>query len=223
MNGTQALSICIIEDNTELLANLAPLIEMQDGMALAGAFGSAEEALEQIDWSNVDILLADIDLPGMTGVELIRAACNLNPALLPLAYTVYEDRHTVFGALEAGAYGYVLKEQSFDELVDAIRQLAAGGAPMSAAVARKVIGSFRNRSTIEQCEPLSMREKDLLALVAEGMSYKEIAAHLTISSHTVHAHIRNIYAKLHASNRAEALSIAGRLGYLVQKPQQDPE
>ncbi len=216
--GSKKIAICVVEDNTELLANLAPLIEMLDDMSLAGAYACAEEALEQVDWGSVDILLADIDLPGMTGVEMIRAARLKNPALMPLAYTVYEDRETVFGALEAGAYGYVLKGQNFDELVDAIRQLAEGGAPMSAAVARKVIGSFRERSDIEDCEPLSVREKKLLSLVADGLGYKEIADKLTISPHTVHAHIRNIYSKLHVSNRREALTIATKLGYLVQKP-----
>ncbi|MDD4735114.1 MAG: response regulator transcription factor [Kiritimatiellae bacterium] len=216
MNNQKKLSICIVEDNVELLENLAPLIEMLDDMSLAGAYTSAEEALDQVDWFGVDILLADIDLPGMTGVELIRVACTKNPELMPLAYTVYEDRETVFGALEAGAYGYILKGMNFDELVDSIRQLASGGAPMSAAVARKVIGSFRERSDIQDCEPLSIREKSLLALVADGLGYKEIAAHLNISPHTVHAHVRNIYAKLHVSNRHEALSVATKLGYLVK-------
>lgn len=215
MKQNDTLSICIVEDNADLLANLAPLIGMLDDMSLAGAYVSAEEALEQMDWMSVDILLADIELPGMTGVELIREACVRHPDLLPLAYTIYEDRETVFGALEAGAYGYVLKGSNFDELVDAIRQLAAGGSPMSAAVARKVIGSFRERSDLQHCEPLSTREKNLLTLVADGLGYKEIAKQMNISRHTVHAHIRNIYAKLHAANRREALSIATKLGYLV--------
>ncbi len=217
MSLKKEVCICIVEDNTDLLENLAPLIDMLDDMTLAGAFASAEEALAEVEWSSVDVLLSDIDLPGMTGVELIRAACEKNPALMPLAYTVYEDRETVFGALEAGAYGYVLKGQNFDELVDAIRQMAEGGSPMSAAVARKVIGSFHARSDIQDCEPLSVRERNLLGLVADGMGYKEIAAHLHISPHTVHAHVRNIYAKLHASNRQEALTIAAKLGYLVKK------
>lgn len=212
-------SICIVEDNADLLSNLAPLIDLLDDMSLAGAHASGEEALEQVDWSGVDVLLADIDLPGMTGVELIRAARARNPELLPLAYTVYEDRATVLGALEAGAYGYVLKGQTFDELVDAIRQLVAGGAPMSAAVARNVIGSFHKLAGMREYEPLSAREKKLLVLVADGLGYKDISAQLHISPHTVHAHIRNIYGKLHAANRKEALAIAGKLGYLVQKPQ----
>lgn len=209
------LAVCIVEDNADLLSNLAPLIEMLDDLALAGAYASAEEAMERADWARVDVLLADIDLPGMTGVELIRAACAKNTALMPLAYTVYEDRETVFGALEAGAYGYVLKGQTFDELVDAIRQLAEGGSPMSAAIARKVIGSFHARPDVQASEPLSPREKSLLMLVADGLGYKEISARLNISIHTVHAHIRNIYTKLHASSRQEALSIAAKLGYLV--------
>ncbi len=217
MKVNKIVSVCVVEDNIELLENLAPLIELLDDLSLAGAYTNAEDALEQANWQQVDVLLSDIDLPGMTGVELIRAACALNPDLLSLAYTVYEDRETVFGALEAGAYGYVLKGNTFDELVDAIRQLVQGGAPMSAAVARKVICNFHAQSAIEHCEPLSVREKNLLVLVSDGLGYKEIASQLHISTHTVHAHIRNIYGKLHASNRSEALAIASKLGYLVDK------
>ncbi|MBN2685855.1 MAG: response regulator transcription factor [Pontiellaceae bacterium] len=219
MTENNPISICIVEDNKELLDNLAPLIELVDDMKLAGMFYSAEDALEEMDWSGVQVLLADIDLPGMTGVELIREACQKSEELLPMAYTVYEDRDTVFGALEAGAFGYILKGQPFDDLVDAIRQLANGGSPMSPAVARKVIGSFQNTAEIQPYEPLSVREKKILQLVAEGMIYKEISAKLDISPHTVHAHIRNIYKKLHASNRNEALLIAAKLGYFPKKGQ----
>lgn len=209
-------SICIVEDDAALLASLSQLISMQPDMRTSGAFNSAEKALEEAPWPEVDVLLADIDLPGMSGVELIAKLGKLHPGLLPLAYTVYEDRDTVFAALKAGAFGYIIKGGGASDVLAALRQLMAGGAPMSPAIARKVIGVFRQDDMPETDEPLSIREKDLLRLVASGLVYKEIGEKLGISRHTVHTHIKNIYGKLHASGRSDALRIAANLGYLGQ-------
>ena len=207
-------SICIVEDDSNLLANLSRIISMQKDFRLAGAFKTAEQALKEVSWPEVNVLLTDIDLPGISGVELIARLRRDYPNLLPMAYTVYEDRDTVFAALKAGAFGYIIKGGGAGDVLSALRQLLAGGAPMSPAIARKVIGVFRLEETPEIEEPLSQREKELLQLVAEGLLYKEIAEKLGISPHTVHTHIKNIYGKLHATDRNNALQIAANLGYL---------
>lgn len=210
-------SICIVEDDAGLLTSLSKLISMQPDMRMSSAFNSAEIALDQAPWPEVDVLLTDIDLPGMSGVELISKLLKQYPTLLPLAYTVYEDRDTVFAALKAGAFGYIIKGGGATDVLAALRQLMAGGAPMSPAIARKVIGVFHQDDIPEIEEPLTSREKELLRLVAEGRLYKEIADILGISPHTVHTHIKNIYGKLHATDRNSALQIAADLGYLGQR------
>ncbi len=207
------ITVCFVEDDTRLRENLSRLIGLQPDMQLAGAYADAETALENVDWQNTDVLLSDIELAEMSGVELIREALKINANLQPMAYTMYEDRETVFAALRAGAYGYLIKGMPPDEALDAIRQLHAGGAPMSPAIAREVIGTFKMELPTA-IEALSNREKQLLQSVADGLLYKEIASQLGISPHTVHTHIKNIYGKLHAANRAEALKIAGKMGYL---------
>lgn len=203
------MNICIVEDNKSLLDNLRILLAGEPGFTVSGAYASAEQALRSDAWGGVDALLSDIDLPGMSGVELIRKALALNPRLQIMAYTVFEDRETVFAAIKAGAAGYLLKGCSPRELVEGLRELCRGGAPMSPKIARKVIRELQTPGSDAGGEGLlTAREKGILSAIGLGRSYKEIAADFNISPHTVHTHIKNIYEKLHAVSRADALQKA---------------
>ncbi|MFM1769014.1 MAG: hypothetical protein RJA22_1543 [Verrucomicrobiota bacterium] len=193
---------------------LEDILSAQPDFKLVGLYASAEEAIEKALWREADILLTDLELPGMAGTQLIIHAVRENPNLLPMVYTVHEDRETVFAALEAGAFGYVVKGSSVDQVVQAIRDLARGQSPISPAIARFLITAFRNERVPDSTQDLSPREAELLRLVAAGLSHKEIAAQLNISVHTVHAHQKNIYSKLHAANRQEALRRGRLLGYV---------
>lgn len=215
------------------LALLEEILRSQPDIAVVGLWASAEEAIEKAPWKEVDILLTDLELPGMPGTQLIAHAVRENPNLLPMAYTVHDDREMVFAALEAGAFGYIVKGAAVDEVVQAIRDLAKGQSPISPAIARYLITSFRRERLADARQDLSPREAELLRLVAAGLTHKEIAAQLNISVHTVHAHQKNIYSKLHAANRQEALRRGRLLGYvsppgalpgsLPEKPKPGPE
>ena len=207
------MNLCIVEDNAALLKSLAERLSRERDIRVASASASAEEALEQCPWGEVDILLADIDLPGMSGIELIRRIRERVPAVLSMAFTICEDRATVFSALKAGAYGYVLKGDSPRDLLESLRELARGGSPMSPSIARQVIREFHPAEEGEG-EALTSREKEVLKLVAEGRLYKEIAEAFGLSAHTVHTHIKRIYGKLHAHGRTDALDKAREAGLL---------
>lgn len=207
----------MVEDDPLLLENLARLLSKREDFQVVGSYGSAEAALAAGLWLEADVLISDIDLPGISGVDLIARAKEVNPALLPLAYTVFEDRDTVFAALRAGAYGYLVKGSTADEITEAIRAIMQGGAPMSPAIARRLLDEFHLNTASEVADALSPREVSLLRLLAEGLIYKEIGVRLGISPHTVHTHIKNIYGKLHAADRQQALRRARMLGYLDSK------
>ena len=211
--------LAIVEDDPAHLALLGQIAAREADFQVVGLHFSAEAALAVTDWNEVDVLLTDLELPDLSGVSLIARAVRDNPRLLPLAYTIHDQRETVFAALRAGAFGYVIKGGSANELVEAIRRVARGESPMSPPVARYLIDAFRKDLPLPQPEPeqaenLTTREADLLRLVASGLIYKEIAERLSISHHTVHAHVRNIYEKLHAVDRQQALRHARALGYL---------
>lgn len=212
------IRIIVVEDDPRLLENLARLLERRDDFEVVGRYGNAEEALAANPWRPGDVLIVDIDLPGISGIELISRAKIAEPGLLPLAYTIYEDRDTVFAALNAGAFGYLVKGCDSDYLETSIRGLVLGGAPMSPSIARRLLDQFLESSASEEAAALSTREIGLLRLVADGLIYKEIGERLGISPHTVHTHIKNIYGKLHASDRRHALRRARMLGYLDPPP-----
>jgi two-component system NarL family response regulator len=212
------MKLCIVEDHTTLRDNLSLLLRGEPGFEVAGAFPSGEEAIEQIDWHAVDILLADIDLPGMSGVELIQRAKESNPGLNCMAFTIYEDRATVFSAIKAGACGYLLKGSTPRVLVESLRELHEGGAPMSPKIARKVILDVQHQqeeaASSKPAVTLSEREVAILRQIEQGRSYKEIGAAFHISPHTVHTHIKNIYEKVQGTCRAEVLRKARNIGVL---------
>lgn len=207
------MRVFIVEDDQLLRDNLVVLLEGESQLEVTGAVDSAEAALQRLARASPEVLLVDLGLPGMPGVELIRRTKEQWPHVEILAHTVYEDRETVFAAIKAGASGYILKGCQSQELVEALFSLHQGGAPMSPKIARAVIREFQ-QDTLDEQYLLTPREKDVLVAVEKGLIYKEIASLHHISPHTVHAHIKNIYDKLHARSRREALVTARRKGIL---------
>ena len=207
------MKISIVEDDVLLRQNLKLLLSGESGISVVSVYGSAEEALQSIRKARPEILLADIGLPGMSGIELIRKVKDLMPDIEIMAHTVFDDRETVFSAIKAGASGYILKGSTPRDLIDALHTLARGGSPMSPKIARKVIREFQDERVDDQYL-LSHRETEIVKEIENGLTYKDIAAKLGISPHTVHTHIKNIYEKLHAKDRPEALVAARRKGII---------
>lgn len=204
----------IVDDDRALLGLLRHVFEGYEDFALVGLFETAEEALRDVDWTTTDVLLSDLDLPGLSGIALIAAVVEANPGVLALAHTIHDHRENLFAALRAGASGYVLKGLLPDELRAAVRRVTQGGSPISPAIARYLIREFQLGEEAPEEGGLSAREREVLRLVASGMIYKEISDVLSISPHTVQTHVKNLYAKLHAVNRGDAIRFAKSRGYL---------
>jgi len=200
------MRLVIIEDDPLLLENLSLLLRGEDGIVVAGAYRSAEDALLSLRDIAPEVMLTDLGLPGMSGVELIKKAKDELPSLEIMAHTVFEDREKVFSAIKAGASGYILKGSSPREIIESIHSLYKGGAPMSPKIARKIIHEFQDEVTGEQFL--------LTPRVEDGLTYKEIGEKLGISIHTVHTHIKNIYEKLQAKDRNDAISKARKKGII---------
>ncbi len=196
--------IAIVEDDTQTRANLERLIRATPGFECAGAYPSGEAALEGLGRRPPDVVLMDINLPGMSGVECTRQLKTLFPRVEIVMLTVYDDSDRIFQALQMGASGYLLKRATADEIVEAIQTVVRGGAPMSSYIARKVVHSFRHPGPARASEGLSKRETDVLAYVAQGYTNKEIAHTLGLSVETVRAYLKTIYTKLHVHSRTQA-------------------
>ncbi len=218
------LKVVVVEDEPDLCRLLASSLDQVEGLCCTGHYESAEEALsalEQLD--AVDVFLMDINLPGRSGIELVRELIERNPDQKILMHTVFEESEEVIAALKAGAKGYILKRTPFAELVQAIRDTATGGAPMTPQVARHVVRFFNemgegNETVLEDLEALTSREQEILEMVAKGYQNKEVARLLEISHDTVRVHLRNIFAKWQVSNRTQAVTT-----YLSHKKgRQDP-
>lgn len=210
------MRILIVEDDPMTQDNLKMLLQGERDVKSAEGFGSAEEAIKGAAWENIDILLSDIDLPGeMNGVDLIAWTQLHHPDITSMAYTIHENRDIVFAAIKAGACGYLLKSSSPRELIESLSELAEGGAPMTPKIARKVIVDMQKVSASDNTEShLTQREKEILQQIDLGLSYKEIAAKLHISPHTVHTHIKKIYEKIQVGSRDEVVRKARRLGWI---------
>lgn len=202
-----AITVSIVEDNDQLRGTLARVIARAEGFECLGQFPSAEAALEGLPKQCPDLVLMDINLPGMNGVECVRKLKQVLPQLQIMMLTVYEDTENIFNALAAGATGYMLKRTPRAELLEAIREVKRGGSPMTTHIARKVVQSFQKPvSTNQQTENLSPREQEVLDHLSQGFLYKEIAEKLGISYETVHTYIRRIYEKLQVRTRTEAVA-----------------
>ena len=204
---SRPISVAIVEDDPGLRDTLLDLIAGASGLECVIACGSGEEALERIPPLRPNVVLMDVNLPGMSG---ILCTCHLHqvlPAAGILMLTVNRADHEIFQALEAGASGYLLKGSPADEILDAIRELHRGGSPMTTAIARRVIQSFQARGVDKRSiADLTPRESQILELLSQGFSYKEIGSQLGISPETVRTHLRSIYDKLHVRTRGEAVA-----------------
>lgn len=200
------IKVSIVEDNAHFRNTLANVINRSEGFKCVGQYGSAEEALEEIPKNVPDVVIMDINLPGMNGVECVAKLKKLCPNTQIMMLTVYEDTDNIFNALKAGATGYLLKRTTKDELLEAIRDIYRGGSPMTTNIARKVVQSFQKMETSSPTESLSAREQEVLEYLAKGFLYKEIADKLGISYETVRTHIRRIYEKLQVRSRTEAVA-----------------
>ncbi len=205
-NETHVITVAIVEDIAEIRNGLAALINGSDGFQCIGIYPDAEEALAKIPDELPDVVLMDINLPGMSGIECIQKLKALLPALQVMMLTVFEDEDQIFKSILAGASGYLLKKTPPVKLLEAIQDLHNGGSPMSTGIARKVVHAFQMMGvSSKDTENLSKRELEILSYLAKGYRYKEIADALSISIETVRTHLRNIYEKLHVRSRTEAV------------------
>jgi DNA-binding NarL/FixJ family response regulator len=200
-----AITVSIVEDNEQLRATLARVIGRAEGFQCLSHYATAEAALEGLPKDRPNVVLMDINLPGLNGVECVRQLKLVAPNVLPVMLTVYEDTDNIFAALAAGAAGYLLKRTKSAELLEAIREVHRGGSPMTTHIARKVTQSFQ-RASPQSTENLSEREQEVLDCLSQGFLYKEIAEKLGISYETVHTYIRRIYEKLQVRTRTEAVA-----------------
>jgi DNA-binding NarL/FixJ family response regulator len=199
------VSVSIVEDNEKLRGTLARVLNRAEGFRCVSQHASAEDALKDLPAAKPDVVLMDINLPGMNGVECVRQLKKISEAQI-IMLTVYEDTDNIFDALAAGASGYLLKRTTAQELLEAIRDVQRGGSPMTAHIARKVVQSFQKNAPAQPAENLSEREQQVLDLLSQGLMYKEIADKLQIAYETVHTYIRRIYEKLRVRTRTEAVA-----------------
>jgi DNA-binding NarL/FixJ family response regulator len=201
------ISVSIVEDNDQLRTTLARVLGRTEGFRCVSHYGTAEAALESLPQDKPDVVLMDINLPGMNGVECVRRLKAAAPGIQAIMLTVYEDTENIFNALAAGASGYMLKRTKSAELIEAIREVLRGGSPMTTHIARKVTESFLKAGpSPKPTENLSEREQEVLDCLSQGFLYKEIAEKLGISYETVHTYIRRIYEKLQVRTRTEAVA-----------------
>lgn len=202
-----SISISIVEDLDVVREGLVQFISLNSEFKVLDTFRTAEEALIEIPKLKPEIVIMDINLPGMNGIECIRQVKDQSPGTQFMMFTVYENDEKVFEALKAGASGYLLKNTGLLQMIEAIKELHEGGSPMSSNIARKLVSVFREKENVfPQVHSLSARENEVLQLLSNGLLYKEIADKLSISIATVRQHIHKIYEKLHVQNRTEALN-----------------
>jgi len=203
------IKVVIVEDLAEVAEGLTAFIQQDEALQLLATYRTAEAAALELPILKPDIVIMDINLPGMTGIECVRRVKVLEPSIQFMMFTVYENNDQVFEALKAGASGYLLKKTPPLQIIESIKELQQGGSPMSASIARKLVTLFVDQHTVKatpEAAVLTPREKEVLNLIAKGLLYKEIAEQLGISFHTVRQHIGKIYEKLHVQNKTEAIN-----------------
>jgi DNA-binding NarL/FixJ family response regulator len=200
------INLMLVEDITDYRQALKVLFNNTQGFRCIADYANAEDCLDDMAFAEADVAVIDLQLPGMNGIELIKALIQKKPGLLCMICTAYEEDANIFHALEAGAHGYILKSSSPAHILDAVIEIYNGGSPMSSQVARKVVQSFRRQHTQLPAYALTHREEEVLDCLSKGLLYKEIAFSMSISIETVRRHCFNIYGKLHVSNRTEALN-----------------
>ncbi|MDD5349937.1 MAG: response regulator transcription factor [Chthoniobacteraceae bacterium] len=201
------ITIAIVEDDPRIRSTLATILSREEDCRCVGQYGSAEEALREIPKDPPEVVIMDINLPGINGVECVRRLSKLSPRCHILMLTVFNDTETIFNALRAGAVGYLTKPVRAAELLSAVRDVIGGGAPMTSSIARLVVQSFQTPQPAEtEGEGLSPREREVLDYLAKGYLYKEIAEMMQVSYSTVRTHIERIYGKLHVQSRSQAVA-----------------
>ena len=200
------IKVSIVEDLTEVREGLAELVSSDKELLMMENFDNAESAIEKLPALEPDIVVMDINLPGMSGIECIKIMKEKCPGTQFMMFTVYETDEKVLQALQAGATGYLLKRTEPQRILESIKELNQGGSPMSSNIARKLVNIFLHEKVKTKKEILSGRENEVLQLLADGLLYKEIADRLHIGHGTVRQHIHNIYEKLHVQNRTEAVN-----------------
>ena len=200
------IKVSIVEDNRGTRESLSELLGRAEALRCVGSHPTGEEALRAIPTEQPDVVLMDINLPGMSGIECVRRLKELLPRTQVLMLTTYEESDLIFDSLRNGASGYLLKNIPPSELIQAVEQVHAGGAPMSMQIARKVVNHFHQIKQLDaKAEQLTKREHEILALLAKGFLYKEIADQLGITLSTVRAHLHAVYEKLHVQSRTQAV------------------
>lgn len=202
------IKIAIVEDNDDIRQALEQIIRMSAGMQLVCSCENGEDAMVKLPIYEPKIVLMDIHLGGISGIEVVRELKPQHPEMLFMMCTVYEEDEKIFEALKAGASGYIIKKTTPSKLLEAINELNNGGAPMSSQIARKVVMAFQPRNVMAEGldDLLTKRELEILEMLASGLVYKEIADKLSISAETVRKHVYNVYGKLHVNNRVEAVN-----------------
>jgi DNA-binding NarL/FixJ family response regulator len=200
------ITVCIVEDLEDIRNGIAAIINMTDGFKVLQTFANAEDALQQLAFLQPDIVVMDINLPGMSGVECIRRLHEKNRSIQFMMFTIYENSDTVFEALKAGATGYILKNSSPAKIIESLQELHNGGSPMNPEIAKKLVIRFQKQTFSENEYNLTPKEQKILDLMSKGYLYKEIAGELNNTVNTIKQHIRHIYEKLHVQNKAEAIN-----------------
>jgi len=198
--------VWIVEDDLFLRNSFTEIINSTDDFVVSGAFRSGEDALRQLKTSQPDFVLMDIELPGKNGVESTLAIKQSAPHVQVIMVTVYEDTELVFNSLKAGASGYITKSANVGQIINGLREIRDGGAPISSKIARMVIDSFH----INHQSPLTKREEEILRMVAQGKTFTQISGQLFIARETTKTHVRNIYKKLEVNCRADAIARANK-------------
>jgi len=206
------INVAIIEDNFQYRTTISIILQLNENLKLIHKMESCDEMMSLFEWQKPDVVLMDIDLPGMNGINGVWAIKKKWTEIKVIMFTVFEDHEKIFGAIKAGANGYLLKKDSPQKILDAIEAVHKGESPMNGMIAAKVLDYFQQsqqKNAILFEANLTEREKDILHLLIKGLSYKEIAANLFISIETLNSHIKNIYRKLNVHSRSE---LAARLG-----------
>ncbi len=202
------IAIVVFDDNKDRRESLQMLINSKEGLLCTGVFEDCNHVVEDVQASNPDVILMDIDMPGINGIEGVRIIRSHFPKVHIIMQTVFEDDEKIFAAILAGADGYILKKTAPAKLIEGIKEVVEGGAPMTASVARQVLKLFQSQPAKPDEYNLTEREKEILALLVKGMSYKMIASQCGITYFTVNMHIKKIYEKLHVHSATEAVSKA---------------
>lgn len=206
MTKDNTIRVSLVEDDDEIRVALAILIQATEGMTCHSKFGDCESAIKSVSKDPPDVLMMDIELPGMSGVEGVQKIKAAQPGIDIIMLTIHKDDDLVFQSLSLGATGYMLKDSQPDDILRAIRDVRNGGSPMSSQIARRIVVSFRKAEE----SPLTKRETEVLEKLCEGHSYKMIGADLFVSEETIHFHIKNIYQKLQVHSKSEAVAKAFR-------------